>query len=265
MNSIFRSAAGAAALLAASSLTMPAQAATLPTSSNAPQGIWTIEKESAQGWGHHRRWRRDRIDGGDVLAGILILGGVVAIAKAAENAQERKYRERRDDEDYRYRDYDRDSRRYDDRRYDDRRYADNSRRGIDGAIEDCVVEVERSEEVRTVDTAERDEQGWHVEGDLVNGGRFDCEIDASGRVRDIDIEVGSRRYGSAGDAVRPARDSRYGDDYYADARARAGEQAPAVRVEEDAGPADAEGDTWERGTPDDRYQTADGPDYALVG
>ncbi|MBS7668347.1 hypothetical protein [Croceicoccus gelatinilyticus] len=258
MNSIFRSAAGAAALLAASSLAVPVQAAPLPTTSDAPTGIWTIESETAHGWKHHRRWRRNRVDGGDLLAGILILGGVVAIAKAAENAQERKYRERRD-EDYRYRDYDRDS-----RRYDDRRYADNSRRGIDGAIEDCVYEVERSEEVRTVDTAERDERGWHVEGDLANGGRFDCEIDASGRVRDIDIEVGSRRYGSAADAVRPARDSRYGDDYYADARARIEEQAPATRVEDGARPAD-EGDTWERGTPDDRYQTADGPDYALVG
>ncbi|WP_144095598.1 hypothetical protein [Croceicoccus sediminis] len=263
MKNFFRSAAGAAALLGASSMAVPVQAAPITPSANAPQGMWTIEDETAHGWRHHRRWHRNRVDGGDVLAGILILGGVVAIAKAAENAQERKYRERRDD-DYRYRDYDRDSRRPYDSRYDDRRYADNSRRGIEGAIEECVDEVERSERVRSVDTAERDASGWRVEGDLANGGRFDCEIDASGRVRDIDIEIGSRSYGRADETVRPARDSRYGDDYYADARARIDQGSTPAPVEQDA-EADDESRTWERGEADDRYETADGPDYALVG
>ena len=37
------------------------------------------------GWGG-RGWHRDRggVDGGDVLAGLLIIGGIAAIAKSAE-------------------------------------------------------------------------------------------------------------------------------------------------------------------------------------
>ena len=62
---------------------------------------------------HRRyRWRRDRgIDAGDVITGILILGGIAAITDAARDA-ERDQRERDEqyerEHDYRDRDYDRD-------------------------------------------------------------------------------------------------------------------------------------------------------------
>ena len=35
------------------------------------------------GWGHHHR---DRVDAGDVIAGILIIGGIAAIASAASKS-----------------------------------------------------------------------------------------------------------------------------------------------------------------------------------
>lgn len=260
MTNFIRKTAGGAALLAASSLAIPAQAATIAVpgaTSTSMISAWSIEDETANGWGHHRRWRRHR-GGGDVLAGILILGGAVAVAKAIENSNDRKYRER--DERYRdYRDYDRDA------QYRDSRYPrlDAARRGIDGAIEDCVEEVERDERVGTVDTAERDSSGWQVGGELARGGRYSCTFSADGRVRDVDIDMG-RRSSRAIDEDRDlaADRGRYDDDYYASARSRIEDEQPAFEAEEQA--AEADDDLWERGEADDRYETAGGPDYALA-
>ncbi|WP_066552671.1 hypothetical protein [Croceicoccus bisphenolivorans] len=264
--------ADAAALLAASSLAIPAQAASLGVPGiNPVANAWSIEDETVHGWERHRRGHRHS-DGGGILAGILILGGAVAVAKAIDNSNERKYRER----DERYRDYRyRDRPDYDaDANYRDRNYPrdDYARRGIDGAIEDCVYEVERSERVATVDTAERDGSGWEVEGDLARGGRFSCSFSVDGRIRDIDIASGSSRSERYDDDDRDDDDDRWGaadsrdEDYYASARERIGEGAPDLPAQ-DAGvkpsPESAD-DTWERGAPDDRYDTAKGPDYALV-
>lgn len=263
MTKSLRNLAGAGALLAATSLAVPAQAAVLPqpaaaTQTALPTGVhtaWRIDDETAQ---RHRHWRRDRIDGGDVIAGILILGGVVAVAKAIEGSNNRRYRER--DDRYRdYRDYDRNYRDRDyDRRYDRYpAYGESSRRGIDGAIEECVDAVERDERIDSVHTAERDGSGWHVEGDLRGGGSFACEIDDSGRIRDIDID----RDFSALDAGKRSVEDRRGDDYYAAARARQGGAEPDRPVAAEPG---EDGREWERGEPDDRYETAEGPDYAFA-
>jgi len=258
------------AIVGIRTLAIPAQAAPIETPSAAfsshDASVWQVEDEAVNGWGRDRYWRRHRhhhTDAGDVLAGILILGGVVAVAKAIDNSSQN-----RRDRDERYRDYpDRDYReapRY--RDYDDRYdRGDRSQRGIGGAVAQCVDEVERTERVESVDTAEREGSGWQVEGELRGGGRYACEVGADGRVRDIDLDRDDRvtRQDQAPD--RNA-DDRYDDEYYAEARSRMEDNTPAVRAEEaehEAG-ADDGSRTWERGEPDDRYETVEGSTYALA-
>lgn len=64
-----------------------------------------------RGWSQYGRYHnrhRGGIDGGDVLAGVLVLGGIAAIASAASNSnRDRDYRDDnryRNDDSYRYRD-----------------------------------------------------------------------------------------------------------------------------------------------------------------
>jgi len=262
MNSYLRKFAGVSALFAASSLAVPVQAAPITVPGAAPvAGTWDIDDETVNGWGHDRRWRRHR-HGGDVLAGILIFGGAIAVASAIGNAKEREYRDR----DARYRDY-RDYPDYRDRDrgadYAEDRYRrdDAARRGIDVAIEDCVDEVQRDERVATVDTAERDGSGWQVGGELARGGRFECSLGADGRVKDIDIDIARRSSQETRDYGEVADRGRYDDDYYASARSRLEDRGP---VAERGSAAEDDDNLWERGEADDRYETAKGPDYALV-
>jgi hypothetical protein len=155
-----------------------------------------------------RHWHRDRgIDGGDVLAGVLILGGIAAIASAAGKAN----RDGRDGRDYRS---ERDDYRYPQSRYPDTRYPENrdwrergtdhsAPRGtnsagradwrgagnIDGAVEACVGEVERgSNRVDTVEGVNRDTDGWRVGGKLSDGRAFSCTADGEGRVRRATVD-----------------------------------------------------------------------------
>lgn len=152
----------------------------------------------ARGWHHHHR---DRVDAGDIFAGILIIGGIAAIASAAGRSdrerreREVRYPERRypSDQDYRdYRDYrDGDGRYGDDR---DDRYGrpygeSNYASGIDGAVDRCVSEVERDDRrVDTVDNVNREGDGWRVEGRLNNGRDFSCSVDVDGRIRRSTID-----------------------------------------------------------------------------
>jgi hypothetical protein len=142
------------------------------------------------GWGGHRH--RDRIDTGDVVAGILILGGIAAVASAASNANKNKQR----DSDYRYPDNDypqqreRSSGGYAD---DDRDDRSESRRGsdtaIDGAIDRCMEEVSRgSTRIDEVDSVNRDGDGWRVQGRTSGDGNFSCSIDGDGRIRNVSID-----------------------------------------------------------------------------
>lgn len=140
------------------------------------------------GWGGYHR-HRDRIDTGDVIAGILILGGIAAVASAASKANKTKPRER----DYRYPDET-----YPDRARNDSSsdYAKDDRAdwregsgGIDGAIERCVDEVSRgSSKIDEVDSVNRDGKGWRVEGRMSGGASFSCAIDDEGRIRNVNID-----------------------------------------------------------------------------
>ena len=135
---------------------------------------WNADSEKAEGWRGYRdhrgyrghRRHRDRIDGGDILAGILVIGGIAAIASAAsKNDRDR----RADDRNYRY-----NNPRYDDRRADPRtesRY-DRGVGDIDSAINACTDAAERKAgrdaRVSAIESVVRDGDGWRVEGLLSN-------------------------------------------------------------------------------------------------
>ena len=193
----------------------------------APTG-WNSEADTAAahrwdrgGWSPYygrRHHHHDGIDAGDVLAGVLILGGIAAIASAASNTNKNKNRDYRDrDEEYRnqdYRDGDYRDRNYPDDRYD---YRDSQTReystgrGIDNAVDTCVGEVERKDQVDSVEGVQRSASGWAVEGTLRDGRGFTCTIDGSGRVRGIE-------YGRGFDRRGEASGQQWNDDEYARAR-----------------------------------------------
>ncbi len=139
---------------------------------------WSADSDKVEGWRSHRGYRgyrgygygrgyrrhRNRVDAGDVLAGVLIIGGIAAIASAAsKNKQDR----RSDNRDYRY------DQRNDDRRYDNRRSDSRSDRGtgsMDMAINVCSNAAERqagnNARVSEIQSVARDGAGWRVEGGL---------------------------------------------------------------------------------------------------
>ncbi len=245
MSSIFKLSAAPALLAALSLSATPAAAADLP----APQvhsavevlPAWTPGDDTADQYRHYRH-RRDRgVDAGDVLAGILIIGGIAAVANAAKNSQPRSYPDR----DYRYPDQ---------RRGDDRQQYDP--RGLDRAVQMCADEVERDVRISSIDTVNRTGQGWQITGSLYNGSGFTCSIGEDGRIEAIDYGRGGGpayesgevrdqggyddqgsydRQGADDDgtdddgyvSAEPATDRQYEATTYSQARARIDNQAPA--------------------------------------
>lgn len=134
------------------------------------------------GWGGGRGWHRDRgIDGGDVLAGILIIGGIAAIASAASKSQ--RDRDAREDDGYRYRPDDQP--RYEDRSDDnwrDQPSRGGATRSMTSAVDACVAEASRKGEVDEVYDASRAGEGYRVSGTLRNGDRFSCDVNGQGGV-----------------------------------------------------------------------------------
>lgn len=129
------------------------------------------------GWGGRRH--HDGIDGGDVLAGVLVIGAIAAIASSASKAK-------RDKEIAQGRDYDD---RYSTPPRSEAGQSDWGRsRSIDYAVDTCVGEVERgSTRVDTVDGIDREGQGWRVSGRTRNGDPFACTVDGEGRVRGMSV------------------------------------------------------------------------------
>ncbi len=132
------------------------------------------------GWGGHYR-QHDRVDGGDILAGILIIGGIAAIASAANKAskQQRDYREPppREREDLpRY------------GRADDRpEWREGA--GIDGAVNRCIDEVNRGRtRVGEVESVNRETGGGRIAGSTTGNGNFSCVIDREGRIRNVNVD-----------------------------------------------------------------------------
>lgn len=251
--------AAATALAATFSLAaMPVSAASLP---RAAQGASAYDNtaENVQDRRWDRRGRhRDGIDGGDVLAGVLILGGIAAIASAASKRNDRQERYPEPPP------YPAERQGY---RYDNQR---GEGRGLDSAVGMCVGEIERGRDrVDTVDNASRTGEGWMVSGSLEGGSGFSCRIDNDGRIRAIDLS------GARAEFAPKADDRRWSDDYYA--RARTGLDSAAQQDEStpdwvanrpewhgDDGAADDGG--ADSGPADDgRYGTAQSPDFGQSG
>lgn len=152
---------------------------------------------TARDW---HRGRGDGIDGGDIFAGLLVIGGIAAIAAAASKSK--RDREAREDERYR------DDYRPDDYRSEDYRepapvqgYGDDrsapadeappaaarSDYGVDTAVDACVDEVERGDRVvQSIDGINREADGWRVGGRVSGGYGFSCVIGKDGRVKSVD-------------------------------------------------------------------------------
>lgn len=163
-----------AALAAISLVATPVVAADLPT---------TMHYEPAQarsdygwGWGGGHRYRhRGRTSAGDVLGAVIVLGTIAAVASAASKAN----RERSYPYPNRY-------------PYPDRRgeYRPSVPRGVEGAADLCLREIERDARVEDVANVERNASGWIVTGAMADGEGFTCTIGADGRIERI--EVGGR-------------------------------------------------------------------------
>lgn len=262
MARIFRLGAFASAAAALSMSAAPAIAADLPAnvahSAYAQGKLFNSASENASDYRPYRyRRHRDRVDAGDVLAGVLIIGGIAAIASAAsKNKRERDYRDYPDrDARYDYR-----SRNYDPR--------SSVGQGLDRAVDMCVSRIERDARVDSVDTVDRDGNGWRVSGQLYNGDAFTCSIGPDGRIGDVDYGRGYRDSAQSGADYDEAigyeasgEDNQYDDDRYAQAWARvdAGQtQRPAQPTVSSNDGASYPGGpvAGEESYPDDRYEMA---------
>ena len=218
----FRTFAAVPALLATASLTAsPAYAAPLPLVQSAPthaDAVTTYDQADQTYENHrYRRYRHYRHRGpglGDVLTGVLIIGGIAAIADRAKRADDRRYRDR----DWRYPEPRRDNARWDDER------------GIDRAVSMCVEEIERDQRIETVDRANRTPRGWEISGTLASGEGFSCVIGEDGRIENVDFgqRESWREDGDRDDEFARAPDDRqWDDDRYAAERSRLDRQAAA--------------------------------------
>jgi hypothetical protein len=159
----------------------------------------TASPALARGWGgyggHHRHHNRG-IDGGDVLAGVLILGGIAAIASAASKSSQQKR-----DRDYRYPDA-----RYPENRDDGADYRSDEDEGagsygrgpsdgqrgsdaVNAAIDSCASEIEHGERrIEAIDAVRRSGEGWSVEGQVSGGRGFACDVGSNGRIRSATVD-----------------------------------------------------------------------------
>lgn len=163
----------------------PAMAAPAPrgTFDAAPADVlgWNPGDESVGqwrgGWGD-RRWRgRNRgVDAGDILAGVLILGGIAAVASAATNS----------------------ARRNGDDRYS---YNDDVRSASDQCGAAAVAQTGLGARIERIDNVVRDGNGWRVEG-LVGSRRngvdsFTCGI-SYGRIDYVRFNRANGAWGANG-------------------------------------------------------------------
>ncbi|MEP5938683.1 MAG: hypothetical protein ABJ239_10175 [Erythrobacter sp.] len=214
---VFSFSAAPAAAAEISPLSSGVLSAPLSASTAAPQqtpGVFVAEEVNADGYRRYRGYRgyrgyrRNRVRTGDVIAGVLVLGGIAAIASAASKNNRERYRDRdyrQDDRRYRNSDY---QERRDDRRGDSRY---NGSRGIDSAVNQCVSQIERDVRVDSVDSVDRNGEGWRVTGSIYNGDRFTCRIGSDGKIDGVDYGAGFVSDAS----TAPTADRQHSDDRYA--------------------------------------------------
>ena len=141
---------------------------------------WSGDRDVVSNWRGYRgyrgyRHRHNGIDGGDVLAGALILGGIVAIASAANsNSRQSRVDERRT--------------------YYDPRARNAYRSGdLNAAADQCAFAVEDragyGARIDRITTVARDGNGWRVEGSVASDRGYDnfyCGI-TDGRIDYIQL------------------------------------------------------------------------------
>lgn len=154
-------------------------------------------------WGgrHH-----DRVNAGDIFAGVLILGGIAAIVSAANKSKKAK-RERENARDYQYPDQTYPRQSYPQQSYpqrdnsvdygnDNRPRYEGSRegtsgqsRGLDSAVDRCASEIERDgRRIDMIEEVARDGDGWRVTGRITGGDNFECTVDRDGQVRNTKLD-----------------------------------------------------------------------------
>ncbi|MGB7407446.1 MAG: hypothetical protein WA908_02990 [Pontixanthobacter sp.] len=143
--------------------------------------------------GRYYRHRNRGVDAGDVIAGVLILGGIAAVVDAASKGdRDRDYRNAPD--------------------YRDRRGRYDNQSGLDRAIDICRSAVDRDARVENIDSVNRTRTGWSVTGTLFDGEGFTCRLNNNGAVDGI----------SYGDGFAPVQDNQGDDAQYRSAWANVG-------------------------------------------
>lgn len=204
---------GCTALFAALSMAAaPATAAPLPAAHSplAAKNSFGMPADQSLNWGRRHHRHDNGVSAGDIFAGVLILGGIAAIASAASKSDRSNDRY---EEPYPYPD--------DRPEYRGSGDSESWGDGINNAVNACIDQVERgSDRVASVDNAARTTDGWRVTGQLGSGGGFGCWIDNDGRIRNVDI--GANAYGDDGTYSGAAVDGQWNDEAYARARESAG-------------------------------------------
>ncbi|MEP1422380.1 MAG: hypothetical protein ABJK59_11475 [Erythrobacter sp.] len=215
-----------------------AQSQTLPQATGAQGGALGPlalpgADQGSEYFGFRRRGRgyrgRRGVRGGDILAGVLVLGGIAAIASAASKNNRRRDREvvvverdRDRDRDYNYRP--------ENRRSTDRSTSGGS--GIDNAVSMCLNEIEQNIRVDSVDGASRVSSGWVVTGSLFDGSGFSCEIDNSGQISGVDYGRGARTSYAPASQQSARAEGQLSDNRYSNARADlGGETRPDLAID----------------------------------
>lgn len=221
-----RIASRAAAIVAATTMAVSPAMATRTVSITAPL---SAKPAPLPGWtpaddvfANHRR-NRGGSTVGNVLTGLLVIGGIAAVAKAIDKDQEKRRRDRTQGRDYPYRDGP-----YTDEPYD---YRDSDRDGRDDsfgrgdsreanrAVDACAAEAQRSGRVDEILDVNRVGDEWRVRGDYDDGRAFSCSVDRNGRAYvglDSQASNGWNTRGSDEDPVaRPYDPQADEDDRYA--------------------------------------------------
>lgn len=133
----------------------------------------------AHGWGDRRH--HDRVDAGDVLTGVLIVGGVLAIASAASSANRDRRRDDRRDRDGNYPPPRAEA-------YQSGPPVSWDQGGVGAAVDRCMNEISGGRSRDEVEAVARAGEGWRVQGRTEQGRGFSCTIDGAGRIRNISIE-----------------------------------------------------------------------------
>lgn len=155
-------------------------------------------------WGRHRHHRGGGVDGGSLLAGLLVGGAAVAIATSANS---KKSADTRSDEPAPYRypggpvagdpgygdepagpDYG--SRDYPDDSGAAQRLGPGAGPGdFDAAVDACSAELEQGgKRVDSVENVRRMGERYSVEGRLEGGSPYACSVDDTGHIRSVAVD-----------------------------------------------------------------------------